>query len=299
MQKRLTTIVGIVMTLAAVVLVKVYLDQQRRAVRIEAQRQLAKERSNQTSVLVAKTDIAKGAIIEAEMVDSAIVPNQYVQPQAVTSLDRIGGMVTVTPISKGEQITLSKLLFSKQAGANSLAMATPVGKRAITISVDNIASLGGMLSPGDYVDLIGLLPFPTEIQGQRTSQLATIPLFQNVLILAVGQDLGGMARGEGGGSRYKKEEKLEAAPLITLALTPQEANIIAFVQEQGKIRLILRSPADSQTQAIMPASWDTLLQFVLPREQITKAASEEEAKPKKVVEIYRGLQKKEVVPLSP
>ena len=295
MQKRTTLIIGIVLALAAVLLVKVYLDQQRRAVRIEAQRQLAKERTNQTSVLVAKVDIAKGAIIEAEMVDSAIVPNQYVQPQAVTSLDRIGGMVTVAPIAKGEQITLSKLLSSKQAGASSLAMATPVGKRAITISVDNIASLGGMLSPGDYVDLIGLLPFPTEIQGQRTSQLATIPLFQNVLILAVGQDLGGMARREGGGSRYKKEDKQEAAPLITLALTPQEANIIAFVQEQGKIRLILRSPADSQTQAIMPASWDTLLQYIMPKESLTK---QEETKPRKVVEIYRGLQK-EIVPLSP
>lgn len=292
MQKRLTTIIGIVMTLAALLLVKVYLDQQRRAVRIEGQRQLAKERRDQTSVLVAKTDIARGAIIEAEMVDSAIVPNQYVQPQALTSLDRIGGMVTVASISKGEQITLSKLLSSKQA--DSLAMATPVGKRAITISVDNIASLGGMLSPGDYVDLIGLLPFPTEIQGQITSQLATIPLFQNVLILAVGQDLGGMARGEGGGSRYKKEETREAAPLITLALIPQEANIIAFVQEQGKIRLILRSPADSQTQAIMPASWDTLLQYIMPKEPLTK---QEETKPRKVVEIYRGLQK-EVVPLS-
>lgn len=292
MQKRLTTIIGIVMTLAAVLLVKVYLDQQRRAVRIEAQRQLAKERRDQTSVLVAKTDIARGAIIEAEMVDSAIVPNQYVQPQALTSLDRIGGMVTVVSISKGEQITLSKLLSSKQA--DSLAMATPVGKRAITISVDNIASLGGMLSPGDYVDLIGLLPFPTEIQGQITSQLATIPLFQNVLILAVGQDLGGMARGQGGGSRYKKEETREAAPLITLALIPQEANIIAFVQEQGRIRLLLRSPADSQTQAIMPASWDTLLQYIMPKEPLTK---QEETKPRKVVEIYRGLQK-EVVPLS-
>lgn len=292
MQKRLTIIIGIVMALAAVLLVKVYLDQQRRAVRIEAQRQLAKERTNQTSVLVAKTDIAKGAIIEAEMVDSAIVPNQYVQPQAVTSLDRIGGMVTVVPIAKGEQITLSKLLSSKQAGASSLAMATPVGKRAVTISVDNIASLGGMISPGDYVDVIGMLPIPVEVQGQKTAQLATVPLFQNVLVLAVGQQLGSMVREA---TRYKKEEKQEASPIITLALTPQEANIIAFVQEQGKIRLILRSPADSQTEVVALASWETLFQFIMPKEPLTK---QEETKPRKVVEIYRGLQK-EIVPLSP
>ena len=295
-QKRLTLIIGVVLALLAVFLVKVYLDQQRRVLREQVQRQLAQERANQTAVLVARGDIPKGTVLEPDMLTTAIVPNEYVQPQAITSLDRIGGMITAVPILKEEQITLSKLISAQQAGASSLAMATPVGKRAITISVDNISSLGGMISPGDYVDVIGMLPLPMQTEGQQTSQLATIPLFQNVLILAVGQELRTVVKE--GGARYKKEETKEPSPVITLALTPQEANLIAFVQEQGKIRLTLRSPADSQTQPLAPASWDTLFQYIMPsREAAPPQPAAEEPKSKKVVEIYRGMQK-EVVPLS-
>lgn len=294
MQKRLALILGIVLSVIAVIMVKVYLDQQRRIYQEAAARQLAKERTNQTSVLIAKEDMPKGTTIEPDMLVAAIVPNQYVQPNAVTSLDRIAGMIIAAPISKGEQISLSKLISPAQATGSSLAMATPVGKRAISISVDNIASLGGMIRPGDYVDVIGMVPTAIAAGGKEVTQVSTMPLFQNVLVLAVGQDLGGIIRETAG--RYKKEEKKEVSPIVTLALSPQEANLIAFVQEQGKIRLVLRSPADSQIQTVAPANWETLLMYLTPEEALRKAKPQEEA-PRKTVEIYRGLQK-EVVPLS-
>lgn len=294
MQRRVALIIGAVLSLIAIVMVKLYVDQQRRAFREAAQRQLAQERANQTSVLVARADIPKGTPIEPDMLAAAIIPKEYIQPQAVTSLDRIAGMVTALPIAKGEQISLGKLISSQQAARGSLAMATPVGKRAVSITVDNISSLGGMIRPGDYVDVIAMAPIPVIApDGKQTTQVSVIPLFQNVLVLAVGQDLGGLAPEVG--SRYKKETKAEPSPLITLALSSQEASLIAFMQEQGKIRLILRSPADSQIQPVVPASWDTLFMYLAPQEAL-KQAQREEA-PKKVVEIYRGLQK-EVVPLS-
>jgi hypothetical protein len=76
--------------------------------------------------------------------------------------------------------------------------------------------------------------------------------------------------------------------VITLALSAQEANLIAFVQEQGKIRLILRSPGDTQVQPVAPASWDTLFRTVMPQ---AFTQPQEDTKPQKKVEIYRGLQK--------
>jgi hypothetical protein len=45
---------------------------------------------------------------------------------------------------------------------------------------------------------------------------------------------------------------------------PQEANLLTFAQEaQGKIRLVLRSPADAQIEPAEPASWDTLFQKII------------------------------------
>lgn len=297
MQKqRLILIIGIVLGLLAVFMAKVYIDQQRSIIQDQAKRAVAQIQASQTAVLVAKKDILRGTVIEAEMLETAIIPNQYIQPQAVASLDRIAGMIAVAPISKGEQISLSKLSYSKQGGTGggSLAEATPIGKRAVTISVDNLASLAGMVKSGDYVDVIAMLPVPVQtLDGKQATQAAVMPLFQNVLVLAVGQEIGAIAMAQPEG-RYKREEKREASPFITLALSPQEASLIAFVQEQGKIRLVLRSPADSKIESLQPASWETLFQYLMPREAVKAQVPDESAG---YVEIYRGMSK-ERIPLS-
>lgn len=292
-QRLIILIVGIILGLAAVFMTKSYIAQQSQVINKQAQQKLAQIQANQAAILVAKQDIMTGTVIQADMLDSVIIPAQYVQPRAATSLDRVAGMIVTAPISKGEQISLSKLSQHYGRQASSLAALTPVGKRAITIAIDNTASLAaGMIRPGDYVDIITLLPMPvTTMDGKQKMQTAVFPLFQNILVLAVGQDTGGeVAQSEG---RYKKEEKKEFSPLITLALSSQEANLIAFVQEQGKIRLVLRSPADSGVQPISPASWDTLFQYVMPQ-AVEPKPKEDEPSASGYVEIYRGLTKEKV-----
>lgn len=299
-KQKLILIAGIVLGLVAVIMTKFYIDQQKKVEAEKARETFAKMQANQVAVLVAKKDIPKGVAIEPDMFDTAVVPAKYLQPQAVTSLDRISDMVTTSPIAKGEQISLSKLAYPKNAGSGGgLAANTPFGKRAITIAVDNISSLGGMINPGDYVDVIALLPIPVQApDGTQAIQAATLPLFQNVLVLAVGQNTGAPTRAASGG-RYGKEEKQEVSPLITLALSPQEANFITFVQEQGKIRLVLRSPADSKVEPVQVANWQTLFQYLRP-----ETADESEAEPQQAVsspegfvEIYRGMNQ-EKIPIS-
>lgn len=292
-QRIILIIVGVVLALTAVFLIKVYMDKQRQIAIEEAERQAAKKQENQISVLVAKQDIPKAALIKPEMLETKIFPREYVAPQAVTSLDRISGMIVVAPITAGEQITLSKLSQSRQT--SSLAEATPVGKRAITINVDNLASVAGMIKPGDYVDLIASVPIPMQTpDGKQVAQAATIPLFQNVLVLAVGQEIS-VVSPAGGRYTEKDEERRQSSSLITLALSPQEANLLAFVQEQGKFRLTLRSPADSQLQPLKPMSWEALFQYLMPKETAKPEAKAEA--PVEYIEIYRGL-KKEKMPLS-
>jgi len=289
-KQKLILISGIVLGIVAIFMTKMYLDQQKLAVQERARQAIANMQANQAAVLVAKQDIEKGVIIEPSMLETAIVPNQYVQPQAVTSLDRIAGMVTVAPISKGEQISLSKLMSNEQARGGNLSGATPSGKRAITIIVDNISSLSGLIKPGDYVDVLAMLQIPAQgADGQATGQMAVVPLFQNILVLAVGQNTGGPASE----SRYAaKEGSSGDNNPITLALGPQEANLIAFVQEQGRIRLTMRSQADAKVEAMAPASWDTLLQYIMPQKDNQPVVDTTE-----YVEVVRGLNK-EKVPLS-
>ncbi len=82
--------------------------------------------------------------------------------------------------------------------------------------------------------------------------------------------------------------------LMTLALSPQEANLIAFVQEQGKVRLTMRSPADAKVEPMTPASWESLFQYIAPQKQGDNLPA---ADTTEYVEVLRGLNK-EKVPLS-
>jgi len=299
-KQKLILISGVVLGIVAIMMTKMYLDQQKQEAQVQAKRSLAKMQANQTVVLVAKQDIPSGSVIESGMIDSSIVPNQFIQPQAVTSIDRVLGMITLAPISKGEQISLSKLSKSRRENAaGGLAGNTPAGKRAISISVDSIASVSGMVRPGDYVDVIATLQVPVQgPDGQLSSQIAVVPLFQNVLVLAVGQNTGFSG---GSGSRYStdKESGGSSSGLITLALGPQEANLIAFVQEQGKMRLTLRSPADANVEPVVPANWETLFQYIMPQQKIEKEVQKEVpvVDNTEYVEVLRGLNK-EKVPLQ-
>jgi len=304
MRKKLPLIIGIVLALVAAYLIKVYTDQQRQLIIEDARKKIDRIQSEQVPVLVAAKDISKGAVIDKESVGVAIAPIQHVQPQAATSLDRVAGMIAVVDMSKGEQITLNKLMSTKEvAGTGSLAMTTPIGKRAITISVDNISAVGGMILPGDYIDVAAMMNVPvTTPEGKVIAQAAVVPLFQNILVLAIGQELASTPKAGAAEGRYAKKEgggKRDFSPAITLALSPQEANILAFVQEQGKIRLSLRSPSDAKIEAVQPANWESLFQYLMPKEAQEAKAKQaqqkpEEPQPESYVEVYRGLNKEKV-----
>jgi len=287
-----TLISGVVLCVVALVMTKMYLDQQKLAIQEKAKKAIANAQANQSAVLVSKQDIPQGSVIESDMLGTAIVPTKFVQPQAVSSLDRIAGMVTLAPISEGEQISLSKLTNERKASVGDLAGTTPSGKRAISIMVDSIASLSGMVKPGDYVDVLATIQIPVQgADGQVTRQMVVVPLFQNVLVLAVGQNTGGVSSS---GSRYAQAPAASGGGgLITLALGPQEANLIAFVQEQGKVRLTMRSPADAKIEPMASASWDSLFQYIMPPKQDVKPVVDTT----EYVEVFRGLNK-ERVPLS-
>jgi pilus assembly protein CpaB len=317
-RKTIFIIASVFFAILAVVAANIYLTQRAQEVRQQAQREVAQSEAMRGIVVIAKGDIPKGTTLEPDMLDTKLLIKDYLEPRAVQYPERIVGMVTLVPVSQGEQITFNKLMSPKELSiSTSLAMNTPVGKRAISLPVDNLSSLMGMIRAGDYVDVLTTIPVPSQdANGQQGMQPAVVPLFQNVLVLAVDQQSSAPVEtqpssrysggGGGGGGGIPQ--------LITLALTPQEASLLAFVQEQGKIRLSLRSPADSNIEPVQMATWENLFSYLVPQELKNKLAAEAEQQlqekaqapeqpaevaPKKPreIEIYRGL-KKETMPVS-
>ncbi|MFA4889696.1 MAG: Flp pilus assembly protein CpaB [Candidatus Omnitrophota bacterium] len=274
-KKFLPLIISAAIALVLTAMINSYIQQKSE----EARKTALSRQQSLSRVVVAKVDIPAGATIKEDMLKEETVPKNVLQPRAASSIDRIVDKIAIVAISKGEQVLLNKVNMPGQEA--SLAMKVPSGKRAISVPIDNISAVGGMIKPGDHVDIVGWVPIPAmNAEGKQVTQMSPMPLFQDVLVLAVGQDFT-TGSSKGGGS-----------PLITFALNPQEANLIAFVQEQGKIRLILRAPGDTQVQPAAPVTWETLFRVVMP--QAFQQQPEADTAPKraaKTVDIYRGLNK--------
>jgi Flp pilus assembly protein CpaB len=195
---------------------------------------------------------------------------------------------------------VSQQLAAKPAAATtppvkkkpSLAKQTPSGKRAITVMIDSLGAIGGLLNPGDFVDVIAHLNVPNGKKGAKESVTAMV--FQNLQVLAINTNLD-----EPGAYEFQqKESKLK----VTFAVDPREAGLLAFADMNGKLELALRSPNEKDFQMLPTATWTALAEYVLENngadiqanepskpavEETTKMEQRaEDAQP--YIEIYRG-----------
>jgi pilus assembly protein CpaB len=297
LKEKFPLIIAIVCGILAIMLLNVYLRRREGEIwqkikQAQRQAQPPVQQPEQVAVvLLARRNIPPQTPITPDDLQIKEMPVKYIQPGAVTSLDKVIGMISSTPITAGEQILKTKLLTPGKIG-KTLSEITPEGKRAVTVSVDNISSLAGLLKPGDYIDVFALIspPAGSEWPDGEKSAPRLVPLFQSVEVLAVGSDFGAFA---GVSTKEKTQGSMGVTGTVTLALNPQEAVMLSFVQEHGKIKLALRSSEDGKIEPIGSADWDTLFQYLYP----SKKTGLETGQPEPVVEIYRGL-KKEVVPLT-
>jgi len=302
-QKKVYLIIGVILGILGIGLLTVYLRMEKAKMAEELKYTFREERKNLEAVVVAVNNISRGATITSEMVGTEIVSRRYIQPNAVKSVKEIIGEKTIIHISKGEYITFNKLAVLRGGKERTLATAVPVGKRGITIEVDEVSSVAGMIKAGDYVDVIALFPAPMRnVDGKQITQTITLPLFQNVLILAIEQEIYEQESNDAQGildvfkmKDGKKEKKAGrvSSSLVTLALSPQNVSYLSFVSEQGKIRLVLRSPADAKVKQVPIASWESLFQYVgsLYPTQFQKTEETLKIREPRKVEIYRGLNK--------
>jgi Flp pilus assembly protein CpaB len=180
--------------------------------------------------------------------------------------------------------------------ATVFSVITPPGKRAVTIMIDSLSAVGGLINPGDFVDIIAQLKIKDPQDPKKPFQEITSVLFQNIQVLAVGANF----KPVGNAQLYEAQQRARSLN-VTLALAPEEAGLLTFTQTNGKLLLSLRSPAEKETQALKVASWGTLSEYVLKRQgtklEITKPKKaegpaeeieeiEEEERP--FIQIFRG-----------
>lgn len=195
-------------------------------------------------VVVAKKDLARGEAITADAMAIRDVPKEYVHHTAITP-EKFAGMERerlAVPIKRGETLLEA---HTEGKGANVFSARLRKGLRAVTVEVDMVSSISGMLRPGDNVDLI----YSAKPQGQKEE--ITVPLLSNVPVLATGQML------------TKKDEhdvhRDRSFTTMTLEVTPEDADRIIVARGEGKLTAVLRNPDDADPNKTRPFNGDMLL----------------------------------------
>ncbi len=191
-------------------------------------------------VLVAKQDLTRGQLIDAgdigwqswpEVSANGRFIKKSARPDAVK---QFVGAIVRAPVAAGQPIYDPMVVFAK--GSGFLAAMLPKGMRAVAMEITPVTGAGGFILPDDHVDVVLTL---NDVSGQaegKPAKLISTTILKNVTVLAVDQAV-----------EEKKGEKVAVGKTATLAVTPEQAQMLALARQQGTLSLELRSLLDSQS----------------------------------------------------
>ena len=191
------------------------------------------------AVLVATRDIPERTMVDESMVKVEDVPASFTQPGVYTRVEEAKGKMTGGVFVRGEQIVGSKIVNSE--AELGLAVFIPEGKKAVSVAVTDVTGVGGLLVPGNRVDVLGTF--------STGNESVTTTLLSDVKVLAVNRSLSSV-RGNQVADRSGRlaenvigtqEEKMQH---VTLAVAIEEAQRLVLAQEVGTVTLVLRAPWD-------------------------------------------------------
>lgn len=177
-------------------------------------------------------NLQAGEQIQPAMLTLADWPASQPLKGAFAKPEDLTGRVLLFPIPAGE-IVLDNHLAAAGSGTG-LTAHIPEGMRAIALRSDEVAGVAGFLLPGTFVDVLVTYAAPVTGNTQNpANNLITSTVLQNVKVLAAGQKLEADPSG-----------KADMASVVTLLVTPRDAEKLTLASSLGKILFVLRNNID-------------------------------------------------------
>lgn len=164
----------------------------------------------------------------------AIMPSGY-----IATTEAAVGRGLITPVQENEPLLETKLAPTGVGGG--LPVLIDDGMRAVSVRVDDVVGVAGFVLPDTRVDVLLTMESPS---GEPTTEV----ILQKVRTLAAGQEV-----------QRDRDGKPRAVPVITVAVTPEQAETLALASSQGRIQLALRNALDTATVSTSGARMGTLL----------------------------------------
>jgi pilus assembly protein CpaB len=178
------------------------------------------------NAVVAKAQLAVGTLLTSDLVKVVPWPEKTPVQGGFADIAEVINRGLISGVVENEPITESKLA-PKEAGAGMPPTITP-GMRAISVQVNDVINVAGFVTAGTRVDVLTIIQRGNE---EPTSRVVV----SNVQVLTAN-------------SRYDQEEAKEGeairSTVVTLMVTPSDAERIALAQSRGQLMLTLRHPLD-------------------------------------------------------
>ncbi|MDH3297220.1 MAG: Flp pilus assembly protein CpaB [Gemmatimonadota bacterium] len=179
-----------------------------------------------TEVVVAARDLPLGRVLTVEDVKLTPWPSDVAPANFSSSVEDVLGRGLITPVVLNEPLLSGKMAL-KEAGGG-LPIVIPEGMRALSVRVDEVIQVAGFVLPGTRVDV-----FVTIDPGQQQNNPITKMILQNVSVLTANQIVQTAENGEP-----------TTATVVTLLVTPQDAEKLILASTRGRIQLGLRNTLD-------------------------------------------------------
>ena len=231
-------------------------------------------------VVVANSDLTLGSELRRddlkviEWPASAAPEGAFEDPAGLLGRGLIASVVRHEPILPGK-------LASKEAGSG-LPPIIPAGKRAVSVRVNEVIGVAGYVLPGTRVDVVA-----TQSPTAKAEDMTSKVVLSNVEVLTAGTRL----------EHDSKDGKPMQVTVVTLVVTPDEAERLTLASTEGKIQLALRNPLDLESPATAGVKPGVLMGTVQQRPApIARRATPSQAPssipafipPAPTVEIIRG-----------
>ena len=177
-------------------------------------------------VAVAAKSLPVGTLLTASDVKLVAWPASSPVAGGYSTAEEVVNRGLIAPVAENEPLTATKLAVA-EAGAG-LPPTITAGMRAISVKVNEVIGVAGFVVPGTRVDVVVTL-------ARREESLSRI-VVSNVQVLTAG-------------TKYDQEQAKDGKPVpstvVTLLVTPEDAERIALASAEGTIMLTLRNPLDT------------------------------------------------------
>jgi pilus assembly protein CpaB len=225
-------------------------------------------------IVVASRDLPAGAIVTREDVETVAWPGSAIPEGIAQQPADVVGRGLIVEVRKSEPLLGWKLAEKESGGGLSITI--PEGMRAVSIEVDAVVGVAGFVLPGTRVDVLA-----TVMPGSDRTQTTTRIILQNVRALAADQ-------------RYQQEIQGEPqyVTVVTLLVTPDQAEALTLAATEGRIQLALRNTLDAEEVATSGRRITSLLTAGAgPAPAATTARPAAPVNPERVIESYEGGQR--------